>query len=151
MQAGISIVHIPYKGTSPALVDLMGGRLEAMFSTVPSVLSPVRRGRIRALGVTSTQRDHDLPEVPTIAESGMPGFEVTSWQGLCTQSAVPAPALARLRAALAAVLALPETRKRLTDQGFQFHPMSPEQFAAHIAAERAKWAKVVKAIGIEPQ
>jgi tripartite-type tricarboxylate transporter receptor subunit TctC len=151
MQAGINIVHIPYKGTSPALVDLMGGRLEAMFSTVPSVLAQVRRGRIRALGVTSTQRDHDLPEVPTIAESGMPGFEVTSWQGLCTQSAVPAAALARLRAAVAAALALPETRKRLVDQGFQFQPMSAEQFAAHIAAERAKWAKVVKAIGIELQ
>ena len=151
MQAHINIVHIPYKGVGLALVDLMAGRVEAMFSTVPSALSAVRRGKIRALGVTSKQRDTDLPEVPTIAESGMPGFEVTSWQGLCTPAAVPHAALARLRAALAAALALPDTRKRLVDQGFQPDIMPADKFAAFAGAERAKWAKVVKAIGIEPQ
>src|SRR6185295_18589377 len=100
LQAHINIVHIPYKGTGPAQMDLIGGRVDAMFSTVPSVLSAVRRGRVRALGVTSMQRDPDLPEVPTIAESGMPDFEVISWQGLCTPAGVPAAVLARLRAAL---------------------------------------------------
>ena len=130
MQADLNIVHIPYKGASAALVDLIGGRVEAMFSTVPSVLAAVRSGKVRALGVTSTQRDPDLPDVPTIAESGMPDFEVISWQGLCTPAAVPAAVLARLRAALAAALALPDTRKRLADQGFQPDPMTAEQFAA---------------------
>src|SRR4029077_5819147 len=90
MEARINIVHIPYKGVGPALVDLIGGRVEAMFSTVPSVLAAVRRGKVRALGVTSRERDPDVPQVPTIAESGLPDFEVTSWQGLCTQAAVPA-------------------------------------------------------------
>jgi tripartite-type tricarboxylate transporter receptor subunit TctC len=151
MQAGIRIVHIPYKGIAPALLDLTGGRIEAMFSTVPSVLQAVRRGKVRALGVTSMQRDPDLPEVPTIAETALPDFEVVSWQGLCAPAGVPQAALARLRAVLAAVLEQPETRKRLSDQGFQPHPMSAEKFAAFIRTERAKWAKVVKEIGITQQ
>ena len=151
MQARINIVHIAYKGAAPALLDLIGGRIEAMFSTVPSVLPAVRRGKVRALGVTSTQRDPDLPEVPTIAESGMPDFEVTSWQGLCAPVGVPQAALARLRAALAAALDQPDVRKRLVDQGFQPHIMPAEKFAAFARAERAKWAKVVKEIGIPPQ
>jgi tripartite-type tricarboxylate transporter receptor subunit TctC len=150
-QAGIKIVHIAYKGVSPALLDLIGGRIESMFSTVPSVLPAVRRGKVRALGVTSLQRDPDLPEVPTIAESGIRDFEVTSWQGLCTQSGVPQAALARLRAALAVVLEQPDTRKRLTDAGFQPHVMPGEKFATFARAERAKWAKLVKDVGIEPQ
>ena len=115
------------------------------------MLPAVRRGKVRALGVTSTQRDPDLPEVPTIAESGMPDFEVTSWQGLCTQAGVPQGALARLRAALAVVLEQPDTRKRLTDAGFLPHVMPGEKFAAYARAERAKWAKLVKDVGIEPQ
>ena len=151
MQARINIVHIAYKGASPALLDLIGGRIEAMFSTVPSALTAVRQGKVRALGVTSKERDPDLPEVPSIAESGMPDFEVISWQGLCTQAGVPPAALARLRTALAAALAQPDIRKRLTAAGFQPHPMSAEKFAAFAGAERAKWAKLVKAIGIEPQ
>ena len=151
MQAGIVIVHIPYRGVGPALIDLIGGRVDAMFSTVPSVLGAVRAGKVRALAVTSTQRDSDLPQVPTIAESGMPDFEVISWQGLCSPAGVPPAALARLRAALAAVLALPDTRKRIVDQGFQLNVMPAEKFAAFVRAQRAKWAKAVKDIGIEPQ
>ncbi|MES2563917.1 MAG: tripartite tricarboxylate transporter substrate binding protein [Pseudomonadota bacterium] len=151
MEVRIDIVHVPYKGVGPALVDLMGGRVEAMFSTVPAVLSVVRRGKVRALGVTSMQRDPDLPDVPTIAESGVRDFEVISWQGLCTNAGAPQAALTRLRSALAAILEQPDTRKRLVDQGFQLHIMPAEKFAAFIATERAKWAKVVKAIGIEPQ
>jgi tripartite-type tricarboxylate transporter receptor subunit TctC len=151
MQAAIEITHVPYKGIGPMLVDLTGGRVESMFSTVPSVLSAVRSAKIRALGVTSLQRDADLPEVPTIAESGMPDFEVISWQGLCTQSAVPNESVERIRSALAAVLKGPDTRKRITDQGFQLHIMPADRFAAFIRAERAKYAKIVKDIGIAPQ
>jgi tripartite-type tricarboxylate transporter receptor subunit TctC len=115
------------------------------------VLAHVRRGKVRALGVTSVQRDTDLPDVPTIAESGIPDFEVTSWQGLCTQAAAPQAALARLRSALTTVLEQPETRRRLVDQGFQLYIMPADKFAEFARAERVKWAKVVRAIGIQPQ
>jgi tripartite-type tricarboxylate transporter receptor subunit TctC len=151
MQAGLDIVHIPYKGVGPALIDLVGGRVDAMFSTVPSALSTVRGGKIRALAVTSLTRDPDVPDVPTVAESGMPDFEVISWQGLCTQSRVPHAHFARIRAALDAALAQPEIRKRLADSGFQPNILPADKFAAWIRSERAKWAKVVKSIGIPPQ
>ena len=151
MTARIDVVHIPYKGAGPALVDLIGGHVQAMFSTVPTLITAIRSGKIRALAVTSAQRAPDLPDVPTIAESGMPGFEVISWQGLCTPAGVPKAVLARIRAALAAALALPDTQKRLADQGFQPSAMTPAQFAAFARAERAKWAKVVKDVGIAPQ
>ena len=152
LNAGLNIVHIAYKGAGPALVDLMAGRdVHAMFSTVPSLLGAARTGKIRLLGVTSTSRVPDFPDVPTIAESGMPGFEVISWQGLCTPSGVPKAALARIRAGLDAALASPDTKKQLADQGMQPTPMIAEKFAAFIRAERAKWAKVVKDVGIKPQ
>ena len=151
METGIRLVHVPYKGVGPGLIDLMAGRVEAMTSTVPAALASVRAGKIRALGVTSLQRDPDLPDVPTVVESGIKDFEVVSWQGLCTNAAAPQAAITRLRAALAAVLAQPETRKRLVDQGFQMHVMPADKFTAFVASERAKWARVVKAIGIEPQ
>ena len=151
MQARIDIVHIPYKGVGPALVDLIGGRVDAMFSTVPSVLSAVRGGKVRALGVTSAARDPDLPEVPTIAESGMPDFEVTSWQGLCTPTGAPKTILARIRAALAKALAAPDTRKRLADQGFQVNPLDSGKFAEFARAERAKWSRLVQDVGIVPR
>jgi tripartite-type tricarboxylate transporter receptor subunit TctC len=151
MNARINIVHIAYKGVAPALLDLVGGRIEAMFSTVPSVLPAARRGKVRALGVTSLHRDPDLPDVPTIDESGLSGFEVVSWQGMCAPSGVPAPVLARLRAVLAAALEQQDVRKRLVDQGFQPHVMPADKFSAFIRAERTKWAKVVKEIGIQPQ
>jgi tripartite-type tricarboxylate transporter receptor subunit TctC len=151
MQARIDLVHIPYKGGGPLVVALVGGEVQAAFSTVPTLIGTIRAGKARALAVTSTTRAPDLPEVPTIAESGMPGFEVISWQGLCTPGGVPKGALARIRAALGAVLALPETRRRLVDQGFQLTPLTHDKFAAFIRAERVKWAKVVKDVGIEPQ
>jgi len=149
--AGIDLVHVPYKGAGPALVALMGGHVEAMVSTVPSFLGATRAGKIRMLGVTSTTRHPDLPDVPTIAESGMPGFEVISWQGLCTPAGVPQPVLARLRTALTSVLASPDTKKQLADQGMQPKALAAEKFAAFIRAERDKFAKVVKDAGIKPQ
>lgn len=151
MSAGIDVVHVPYKGAGPALVDLMGGHVQAMFYTVSSVLGLVRSGKLRMLGVTSATRHPDLPEVPTIAESGMPGFEVISWQGLCTPAGVPTVVLARIRASLAAVFALPDMGRQLADQSIQPNPMSAEKFAAFIRSERDKWAKLVKAVGITPQ
>ena len=151
MQAGFSIAHIAYKGVGAALIDLIGGRVEAMFSTVPAALASVRGGKVRALGVTSRQRDPDLPDVPTFADSGMPEFEVVSWQGLCTNNGAPQIALERLRNALATALSQPETRKRISDQGFRPHVLPADRFAAYARAERERWTKLVKDIGIEPK
>ena len=151
MNARIDVVHIAYKGAGPALVDLIGGHVQAMFSTIPSVIGALRAGKIRMLGVTSTTRHPDVPDVPTIAESGMPGFEVISWQGLCTPAGVPAPILARIRSALDAALAASETKKQLADQSMTPTPLSAQKFAAFIRSERAKWAKLVKDVGIPPQ
>jgi tripartite-type tricarboxylate transporter receptor subunit TctC len=149
--ASIDIVHVPYKGGGPLLVALLSGEVQAVFGTVLLLHASGRAGKVRLLGVTTTTRHPDLPDVPTIAESGMPGFEVISWQGLCTPAAAPEPALARLRTALAAVLASPDTAKQLADQGMQPMPLMGEKFAAFIRSERAKWAKLVKDVGIEPQ
>ena len=151
MTAGINMVHVPYKGGGPLIAALIGGEVQAAFATVPSLLGSVRAGKARALGVTSKTRAPDLPDVPTIAESGMPDFEVISWQGLCTPAGVPKERLARIRTALAAALDMPDTRKRLVDQGFQVTPLPDQKFAAFIRAERAKWAKLVKDVGIQPQ
>lgn len=151
IQAGFPIAHVPYKGVGPALIDLIGGRVQAMVSTVPAALASVRSGKVRALGVTSTTRDPDLPDVPTIAESGFPSFDVVSWQGLCTNAGTPAAALERLRAALAAALARPDVVKRITDLGFRPHVLPPDKFEAYARAERARWGKLVKDIGIAPQ
>ena len=149
--ARIDIVHVPYRGAAPALADLIGGQVQAMFTTVPSVIAMIRSGRVRALGVTSKTRDPDLPEVPTIAESGMPDFEATSWQAMCTPAGVPPAVLTRLRSEFSKARALRDTVKRLADQGMQPSTMTLEQFVAYIHAERAKWAKVVKDAGIKPQ
>ena len=148
LQSHIDVMHIPYRGVGAALVDLMAGQVQAMFSTVPSVLGPARAGKVRVLGVTSTTRYPDLPDVPTIAESGMPGFEVTSWQGLCTPAGVPKPVLAKIRGALEKALASPETLKLLREQGFQTNSLTAEKFAEFIRRERNKWAKLVKDVGI---
>jgi tripartite-type tricarboxylate transporter receptor subunit TctC len=151
MNAGIDITHVAYKGAGPAVADLMGGHVHAMFATVPSVLGGIRAGRIRPLGVTSTKRAPDLPDVPTIAESGMPGFEVISWQGLCTPKGTPQAAVDRLRTTLVAILERSATRKLLADQGIQPEGRNAEQFAAFIRSERSKWAKLVKDVGITPK
>jgi tripartite-type tricarboxylate transporter receptor subunit TctC len=151
MHAGIQLVHVPYKGAGPALVALLGGHVEAMFSTVPTYTGALRGGKVRLLAVTSTTRHPDLPDVPTLAESGMPGFEVISWQGLCTPAGVPSAVLARIRSGLEAALAQPEVNRQLADQGMQLTPLMAEKFAAFVRSERAKWAKVVKDVGIDPQ
>jgi tripartite-type tricarboxylate transporter receptor subunit TctC len=152
LNAGLDIVHIAYKGAGPALVDMLAGRdVQAMFATVPSVIGAVRTGKLRMLGVTSKTRYPDVPDVPTLDESGMPGFEVISWQGLCTPAGVPEARLARLRVALDKVLALSDTKRQLADQSMRPTPMAADKFAAFIRSERAKYAKLVKDIGIKPQ
>ncbi|MBM3344147.1 MAG: tripartite tricarboxylate transporter substrate binding protein [Betaproteobacteria bacterium] len=125
----IDLLHVPYKGAGPALADLMGGHVEAMVSTVPSFIAAYRGGKIRMLAVSSTTRHPDLPEVPTIAESGVPGFEVISWQGLCTPAGVAAARLERIHDALVKVLAQAEIQKQLAAQGMQPMQLSGDKFA----------------------
>jgi tripartite-type tricarboxylate transporter receptor subunit TctC len=148
MRAGIDLVHVAYKGGGPAVVALMGAEVHAMFGTVPSLLGAIHAQKVRSLAVTSKTRSPDLPDVPTLHESGMPGFEIISWQGLCTPRGVPARRLARLRTATEKALAMPETRKRLAHQGIQLTPLTDKKFAEFIRSEAAKYAKLIKDVGI---
>jgi tripartite-type tricarboxylate transporter receptor subunit TctC len=148
--AGIDIRHIPYKGTVAAVPDVIGGRVTMMFSFIPVALSLTREGKLRALAVTSLRRSSMVPDLPTIAESGYPGFEATAWQGLLTPSKAPRPIIGRLHAEIIKALALPDLRAKLADLGMEGIGNSPDEFAAAVKSEMPKWAKVVKGSGIKP-
>jgi tripartite-type tricarboxylate transporter receptor subunit TctC len=148
---GINVVYIPYKTVGVAVTDLLSGRVSAQITNLPAQVENIRIGKVRALGVTSAKRSARVPEVPTIAESGVPGFEVTVWYGLCAPAAVPRPLLDKVGADLLKVVAMPDVRQRLADQGVDVEPMTAEQFASFIKAETVKWAGVVKKAGITPQ
>jgi tripartite-type tricarboxylate transporter receptor subunit TctC len=145
----IDIRHIPYKGVVAAIPDLLGGRVTMMFSPMPVVLPLVREGKLRALAVTSLRRSPADPEVPTIAESGYPGFEATNWYGLLAPARTPATIVGRLHRETVKALALPDLRRKLTDLGLEVIGNSPEEFAAAIKSETPKWAKVIKESGIK--
>ena len=151
LTTGLDIVHVPYKGGAPALADVMAGQITGMFGNLPEQLAAIRGGKTRALAVSTLRRTPLLPDVPTVAESGYPGFEVTVWYGVVTQSAVPKPILAKLSATLLKTLNQPELKARLAESTIEAEPGTPEQFAAFIAAETAKWAKVVKDAAIPKQ
>jgi tripartite-type tricarboxylate transporter receptor subunit TctC len=145
--AKVDMVHVPYKGSAPAVTDLLGGQIDVMFDNMPSAIQHVRNGRLRPLAVTTARRSPELPDVPTVAEAGVPGYEATSWFGMFAPAATPAPVVARLNAALAKVLADPEVKKKLAEQGAEPYSEKPEQFAEFIRQETAKWSKVVKDSG----
>jgi tripartite-type tricarboxylate transporter receptor subunit TctC len=141
---GLQITHIPYKGSAPALQDLAGGQVQLMFDNLPSSLALIKAGRLKALAVTSLERAPALPDVPTINESGLPGFEASSWFGLLAPAGTPQPIIAKLNAEVAKWLASPEAREKLLAQGANAAGGTPEDFVKHIAAETTKWQKVVK-------
>jgi tripartite-type tricarboxylate transporter receptor subunit TctC len=141
--------HIPYKGVVAAIPDLVGGRVTMMFSPIPVVLPLVREGKLRAIAVTSLRRSSAVPELPTIAESGYPGFEATNWYGLVAPAGTPAATVRRLHVETVRALALPELRGKLIDLGIDVIGNSPDEFAAAIKAEIPKWAKVIKEAGIK--
>lgn len=145
--AGVDMTHVPYKGSAPALTDLIGGQVQVMFDNLPSSLPQIKAGKLRAIAVTSAQRAPALPNVPTIAESGLPGFEATSWFGVVAPAGTPPAIVARLNADVNQWLQTPEAKEKLLAQGAAAAGGSPEQFAAYIRAETEKWAKVVKASG----
>jgi tripartite-type tricarboxylate transporter receptor subunit TctC len=144
---GIDVVHVPYKGGAPAVADLLGGHVLTMFGALPLLLPHVKAGKVRALGVSSAQRSLQLPNVPTIAEAGVPRFEVTAWQGICAPAAVPKPIITKLNADTIKTLNTTDVRQRLTDQGVEAAPSTSADFALLISAETTRWAKVIKDSG----
>ena len=145
--AGIDVVHVPYKGGAPAEADLLGGRVTFMFHSLPAAMQQVRAGRLRALAVTSPQRVRTAPEVPTVAESGLPGFEVTSWYGVVGPAQLPREIVTRVNSAVNQALANPQMVERLASLGVEATPKTPEQFGEFVRRDIGKWAKVIKDSG----
>jgi tripartite-type tricarboxylate transporter receptor subunit TctC len=151
LTAKIDVVHVAYKGAPQALSDVIGGQIPVSGQTAPAVLPAVQAGRVRALAVTSRQRIPQLPTVPTLNESGLPGFEVNSWYGLCAPAATPVPILDKLNADLTAVLRQPEIESRLKDMVVVAAPTSRDDFGRFLRTETARWARVIKEAGIPQQ
>lgn len=147
----IDYIHVPYKGQSLALNALLGGQIEFAFPSIPSSIGFIRAGRLRALGVTTTVRASALPEVPTIQEAGVPGYEVAGWYGVIGPAGIPPAVVSRLNREINAILQVPEMREQLSKQGADPRTGTPEEFAATMAKDLKKWQKVVAAAGIKPQ
>jgi tripartite-type tricarboxylate transporter receptor subunit TctC len=144
---GNFLVHFPYRGSGPALLDLIGGTMDLMFDNLPSALPHIKAGKLKALAVTTAQRSGALPDVPTIAEAGVKGFEASSWFGLLAPAGTPADIVNRLQQESAKALATADIKERLMSQGAIPSGMKPAEFAAYIASETKKWAQVVKVSG----
>ena len=143
-RAGMELVHVPYKGSNPAMQDLLGGRISLMFVGVDSGAEVIRSGRVRALGIGTAERFAGMPDVPAIAEAGMPGFEASAWQGVVAPARTPAPVVQKLNAEIARALADPAIRQKLMAAGIEPLRSTPEEFAAYMRSEAVKWAEVVK-------
>ncbi len=144
LEAGLNITHVPYKGTSPALIDLLANQVQIMFSTMPTMVPHVKSGKLRALGVSSKTRAEALPDVPTVAEAGLPGFEVLNWQGILAPKKTPEAIVQKLNRALLATLKSPDTIKSLAAQGLDAAGGTPEQFGALMKSEIDKYGKVAR-------
>ncbi len=138
------MVHVPYKGGPLAIIDLISGNLQLMFSTVPTAVGLIKGGKVRAMAITNSNRFPLMPELPTVAEAGIPGFAVNNWTGVFVPAATPADIIARLNAEFVKVLAMPDVKKRLLGNGIDAMSNTPQQFATYIRVETAKWASVIK-------
>jgi tripartite-type tricarboxylate transporter receptor subunit TctC len=147
--AGIKVVHVPFKGGGPATIDVIGGQSQFSLGSLNQSLPHIKSGRLRALGTGGPKRTSILPDVPTIAEAGLPGYEATNWWGLLTTAGTPAPVVDRLRKELATVLTSAETQKRMQSEGSEVLQMEPARFSRFIETETAKWGRVVKEAGIK--
>ena len=147
--AGVKTVHVPYKGQGPALTDLIAGQVQMLFSSIPSVLPHVRQGQLNAIAVGSAQRVPSLPDVPTIAESGVPGYEAYSWAGILAPAATPRDIVSRLNREIVDILKQKDVSERLISQGALPVGDTPEQFSAYIKAENEKWGAVVRSANIK--
>jgi tripartite-type tricarboxylate transporter receptor subunit TctC len=149
--AKVDIVHVPYKGNSPAITDLLGGQTQMSFATMPTVLPHVKAGKLRAIASIGLARTVALPDVPTVAESGLPGFEVSNWIGLFAPVGTPPEIVAKLNAEVQKIMRSPDVQKRLEAEGARFIPTTPEQFAAFQKDELVKWARIIKDANIKAE
>jgi tripartite-type tricarboxylate transporter receptor subunit TctC len=150
LMAKVNIVHVPYKGTGAQLTALLGNEIQMSFSTVPAAIPHIQAGRLRALGVGSLSRASALPDVPTISEAALPGFDVSAWNGVLGPARMPQAVITRVNRELAEIAKHPETREKAAAQGTDLVSGTPQEFAAYIKSQIAKWSKVVKAAGIQP-
>jgi len=148
LMSGSKITHIPYKGSTPAVADLMGGQISMIFDNMPSVIQQVKSGRLKALAVTSAQRNAQLPEIPTIQELGVAGYEVWSWFGLLAPAATPKPIVDKLNASIVDIIKQPDVQTKIIELGAVPVPETSAEFGAFIEAETLKWAKVIKEANI---
>lgn len=151
LMTGTRMLHVPYKGPAPGVIDLMAGRVSVMSPSTVATLPHVRSGRLRALAVTTPERVAALPDFPTVAEAGVPGFESVSWFGLVAPAGTPKEVMSRLHQEAVAILRAPDVKERLARDGTEVIAGSPEEFGTYIRAEIVKWAKVVKSAGIKPE
>jgi tripartite-type tricarboxylate transporter receptor subunit TctC len=145
--AGVSMTHVPYKGSAPALADLAGGQVSVMFDTMLSAMPQVKSGRLKALAVTTAQRSGAAPDLPTVAESGVPGYEAVAWSGLLAPARTPPEIVTKLNTEINAILSQPDVRKRFLNDGADPVGGSAEQFSAHINKEVQTWANVARVSG----
>jgi len=148
---GTKMVHVPYKGSAPAIVDLVGGQVSVMTATALTGIPHIRAGRLRALGVTGAQRTTAAPDVPTIAEAGVPGYEAVQWYGMVAPANTPREIITRLNRDMLAILEMPDVREKFAADGGDPAGGSPEEFARYIRSETDKWQKVAKSAGINPE
>jgi tripartite-type tricarboxylate transporter receptor subunit TctC len=149
--AGVQLTHIPYKGSGPALTDLLGGHVAIYFSSLPAAIGLVKEGKVRALGVTGPQRSVIFPDVPTVAESGLPGFEAVLHYGIVAPAGTPQPIIAKLNAVLRDAVASDDVKQRIASDGAEPLPSTPEEYAADIDREEIKWSAIVKKSGAKAE
>jgi tripartite-type tricarboxylate transporter receptor subunit TctC len=149
--SGTNLLHVPYRGSGPAVLDLIAGRVTMMFDATPSLLPQIEAGKLRPLAAASPQRHRLLPDVPSFAELGLPGMDIALWYGVVAPAGTPAPIVQRLNAEMQKILAMPDVRKNLTEQGADVAGGSPDDFAAFMRNEMNRWGPVVKAAGIKPE
>jgi tripartite-type tricarboxylate transporter receptor subunit TctC len=147
--SGVDMVHVPYKASPLAHIDLLGGQVQVMFDGMPTVLPQVKAGKLRPLGVTSAKRSELLPDLPSIAEAGLPGYEAVNWFGFGTTAGAPRAVIVKLNQEIVRILRMPEVKERLLALGAEPVGSSPEEFARHIKSEAARWGKTIKALGIK--
>ena len=149
MMANVDMVHVPYKGAGPMLIDLIGGQIQIGFDNLPSSMAHIKSGKVRALAVTTAKRWPGTPDVPTVAESGVPGYEVSGWFGLLAPAATPKPVIDALYKAVSTMLKQPDVQKQMLDLGAEPGGNAPDAFGKQVAAEVEKWKKVVAVTGVK--